>query len=143
MRSAKQPKCLVVCQKIIPVKRLIHQPKVGSILVLTVGTKMGGTPCQFQALNGSSTNAAGLTFTVVDPGGAAIVAINALDIQKGAETGAADGNTGLQHIDNGLLQPLNLRWLEVGTPCIGSNPALEQRLIGIDIADTRYQGLIE
>lgn len=86
---------------------------------------------------------AGLARAPVDARLAAIVAIGACEIPEITERGAASADAGLQDLHQG--GPQALKGLRVEAPCggVGVDAGRKQRLIGIDIADSGHQGLIE
>lgn len=80
-----------------------------SPLGLTVGTKMGGTSGEFQALNGGATAATRLVGAVINPGDAGIVTVNAEEVEKVTEGGTAGGDRFLQDLDNAVVQAIDVR----------------------------------
>ncbi len=104
---------------------------------------MRRSPRQFHPCDRGTAGLTGLAFPVVDPGDIAVVAIDAFDVAEVAEGGAAFANTVLEHLDDGGVEELDLLGLEAGAVGLGIDFAEEEGFVGVDVADSGDEGLVE
>lgn len=104
---------------------------------------MSRSTCQLQTLDRCAADSTGLSFAIVDPGDAAVIAVDARHIPKVAEGRASGINAILQDLPDIAMQALNLGQRQVRAQGLGLNAAEKQGFIGVDIAHARYQALIE
>lgn len=104
---------------------------------------MSRSTCQLQTFDRCAADSTGLPFAIVNPGDAAVIAVDARHIPKVAEGRTSGVNAILQDLPDIAMQALNLGQRQVCAQGLGLNAAEKQGFIGVDIAHARYQPLIE
>ena len=104
---------------------------------------MGASSGQFLPLNWRPTAAAGFSSTPIDPGLAAVVAIDPLKIAEITEGCAPGSNADGQNIDQGVAQALQLFDLQLPCGREGGDACCEKGFVRVDVARSGHQGLVQ
>jgi len=110
---------------------------------LTLGAKMGRSPTELNPFNRCATNAAVVASSVVDPGLAAVLTVDALDVAKVAEGGAACANAVFENLNDRAMEFGKLGLADAVAGAGGENAAEEEGFVGVDIADASDEALVE
>lgn len=104
---------------------------------------MGRSAPQLQPLDRRPAGTTGFTSAAIDPGLATVIAIQALQISKITKGRPPGTNAVLEHLDYAAVEDGDRRGLELVAAGFGVNFAQEQGFIGVDIADSGDQSLVQ
>lgn len=112
-------------------------------LLLTIRTEVAGAARDFNALDGVAADFAGQTFPFVDVSEVQIGSERAvgLEVVPGASTAMFERE--LKHMGDTLEDFFDFCWFNVFGFASGADFGAKKRFVGVDIADTGHQTLLQ
>ena len=104
---------------------------------------MGAASRKLFSKNGGSAASAWMTSPSIDPCLASIVSIHSFKIAEITEGGAPGSDADLKHGHQSLTQRLKLLHFETASRREGHDARSEKAFIGIDVADSSHESLVE
>ena len=104
---------------------------------------MGAASRKLFSKNGGSAASAWMTSPSIDPCLASIVSIHSFKIAEITEGGATGSDADLKHGHQSFTQRLKLLHLETASRREGHDACAEEAFIGIDVADSSHESLVE